>query len=222
MSEFDDEIVRREPIDSDKLRVILKRGDSLVIKTSTWVDLGLKIGLPVNDDLRVQLDEFEEIDAATDLALRYFRFRRRSKQEILTYLLRHEVPRQIANKAIQWLTDRQLIDDARYARDLVELKEHSLSRREIALRLSRLGLQMPPEDEVEAEAALQAELLAATVAARKHWRGHANEDARQRRNKLIGYLQRRGFRTSVIRRIAEELANELTSEELFGMDDGDD
>ena len=221
MNEFNDEVLGREPVESDKLRVLFKRGAPLVIKTSTWVDLGLKLGLPVNDSLRGQLEESAEIDAATDLALRYFRFRRRSQQEIFTYLDRHEVPRGIADKVIRWLADRQLIDDSQYARDLVELKKHSLSRREMALRLSRLGLQMPPGDEAEAASAEEAELSAALAAARKHWRNHSHDDVRQRRNKLMGYLQRRGFCSSVIRRVVEQLATESASDESFGMDDGD-
>lgn len=162
-----------------------------------------------------------QIDAATDLALRHLRFRTRSRYEVVTYLLRHEVPAAIAEMITERLTHQGLLDDARYARDLVEVKQGSLSRREMSHRLSRLGLQMPPAQDMGVKSGDEAEWLAASNAARKHWKSHAKDDLRKRRNKLIGYLQRRGFAASVIRRVVEELASEPMPDELFGLDNND-
>lgn len=108
--------------------------------------------------------------------------------------------------AIAALAARGLIDDARYARALVEVRQQSKpsGRARLAHDLRRRGIA--PELIKEALSGIDrdADLAAARIVARKAGARLRGYDALTRRRRLAGALGRRGFAADIISRVMRE------------------
>lgn len=151
---------------------------------------------------------------ALDAALEYLSHRSRSRREVERRLERKGFEAEAIAHALRRCKELDYLDDrafaAEHARDRVRLKPRGALRIKQELRkkgVSEADAEAGIEDAFREEGVTERELL--ERAARKRWRSRRSEDPRVVRRRLWSYLRRRGFRTSEIREVVEELTDEL-------------
>lgn len=176
-------------------------------------EIAYAAGLHVGDSItEAQLTRLEAEDLhwkARESALNLLSFRARSATEVRRRLRQKDFPDEVIERCVAELESKNLLDDASFAesfiRDRVRLKPRGARRLKQELR----------EKGVDAEAAeaavgevLENSGLSEVDLARKaaeRWKPRAGEDLRKARNRLYGYLGRRGFNGDAIRIVMAEV-----------------
>ena len=155
---------------------------------------GLKPGKVLS---ATQLEEIlrEDGDArALARALHYLSYRPRSEDEVRKRLQRDEWPDSVIHRVLEKLKGQQLLGDATFATLWVESRSHFRPRGARALQWE---LRQKGVDKETIQAALPDadEEIANAVEAlrRKDREWNRYDDAREREQKMIQFLQRRGF-----------------------------
>lgn len=176
-------------------------------------DLVLKHGLHKGGTLSLEEERaIREEDAemkAKAKAMRYVARRARTCAEVRRKLREKDHPDYAIDVAIERLQELGYLDDAEYAREYVQSRFRSKGYGPVRLRneLKERGVDrhhiedaMPVLDHDELR-------KAAREHAQKRWpRLAGEEDPHRRREKLTGYLRRRGFSYEMIRGVVEEFA----------------
>jgi regulatory protein len=168
---------------------------------------GVRVGTELTDS---QIDGYENQAneaKAYALAVRYVGLRLRSRRELTDYLRRKDSTPEEIEAALDRLEGLGLVDDEKFARawvaDRMKFRVRSRMRleqelaakgidRDIALRVLQ---DLEPEDELTA----LAELIVSK----------SSQSAYREEKKLIGYLQRQGYRWGLIKEALEK-ARELS------------
>ena len=152
------------------------------------------------------MDEEKTLEKATSLALRYLSYRPRSEFEVRGRL-RRRYDAQVAESVIERLKEQGLLDDKAFAhawsQDRMSSRPRSaaLIRRELLEKgVDREMVQAAVETLDDEESAYSAGLRAVTPL--------AGADYTTFRRRLWGYLYRRGFSQSIIRRTTRRLWEE--------------
>ena len=152
------------------------------------------------------MDEEKTLEKATSLALRYLSYRPRSEFEVRGRL-RRRYDQQVAESVIERLKELGLLDDRAFAhawsqgRMSSRPRSAALIRRELLEKgVDRETVQATVETLDDEESAYNAGLRFATPL--------ANANYTTFRRRLWGYLQRRGFGQSIVRRMVGRLWEE--------------
>ena len=189
-------ITRIEPVprQPDRVRVHLAGHHAPVDLTRLVVEeAGLRPGIFL-DDLQVQRllsrNEFQEV---LDCALRFLETRPRSEREVRTRLLRDRPAPELLDRVVDRLRELGFVDDAAFARFWIENRERFSPRGSRALKseLFQKGLASQVIAE-QLEESVDETAGAREVALRQAPR-FAKLDHQTFRQKLYGYLARRGF-----------------------------
>ncbi|MDP6493859.1 MAG: regulatory protein RecX [Dehalococcoidia bacterium] len=155
------------------------------------------------------MDEEKTLEKATSLTLRYLSYRPRSEHEVRSRL-RRRYDEQVAESVIERVKALGLLDDAAFAqawsRGRMSFRPRSaaLIRRELLAKgVDRETVQATVETLDDDESAYKAGLRAATSL--------NDADYASFRRRLWGYLHRRGFDQSIVRRTASRLWEEHRS-----------
>ena len=176
-------------------------------------DLVLKHGLHSGATLSLEEERaVREEDAemqAKAKATRYVARRARTCQEVRRKLREKDHPDYAIEEAVARLKELDYLDDAEYAREYVRSRFRSKGYGPVRLK-NELKERGVGRNEIE-DAMLELDHDALRAAAREHaekrWpRLAGEEDPRRRREKLTGYLRRRGFAYEMIRGVVEEIA----------------
>lgn len=123
----------------------------------------------------------------------------KSTKQLRDYLTKREIPAQVIEAAIERFTEAGLIDDLRYAETYAASKRSTRGLSTSALRreLGAKGIPGLLIDQVLSEYTQDDDLKTATKLAEKRIRamGHLDREVRQRR--LLGFLGRKGFSSSI-------------------------
>ncbi|AEN74121.1 regulatory protein RecX [Rhodothermus marinus] len=152
----------------------------------------------------------ELVRKAQSVALRYLEHRPRTVQEVRRRLERAGFPVEVIDQMVARLEALGYLDDRAYARAYVQgrLAGRGYGPRRLQAELRRRGV---PPDVVEAtlDAALAETdpLEIARPLARRRWKllCQNEPDRRKRRQKLIAFLQRRGFSSEIAYTLLREL-----------------
>lgn len=177
---------------------------ALALEPETLAASGLKVGTAVAGDRLMELAAEDLRKRAYDAALRLLAYRPRSEHEIRDRLLRRGLPPDVVGATIEKLRGYGFVDDAAFARFWVEGRTTGSPRGRSLLRRELHGKGVDRETAAEAAATVPEEEAARRAAAKKA-RGLRGLDYQQFRNRLAGYLQRRGFGYDVIRPVVNEL-----------------
>ena len=140
-------------------------------------------------------------------ALRFLSYRPRSEAEVGRRLSRHYSP-DLVHRVMATLQEQGLLDDAAFARYWRENREQHRPKGQGILRQELLRLGVPRETIGEALEGFDAPgnaYRAGTKLARRL----AQSDYPQFRQRMSGYLHRRGFSRTVVRETLERLWREL-------------
>ncbi len=158
-----------------------------------------------------KLDELlrEDGDArAYARALHYLSYRLRSESEVRERLKRDEWPESVIERVVERLRASGLTNDAGFAQAYVADRSRSRPRGARALQYELKNKGLDRETIAAAMPDAQSEIELAMTAAQSRMRQVQNLDERERREKLLGFLQRRGFNFSTSRAALQRLQEE--------------
>lgn len=163
-----------------------------------------------------KLDELlrEDGDArAYARALHYLSYRLRSESEVRERLKRDEWPESVIERVVERLRASGLTNDAGFAQAYVADRSRSRPRGARALQYELKNKGLDRETIQAAMPDAQSEIELAMTAAQSRMRQVQNLDERERREKLLGFLQRRGFNFSTSRAALQRLQEEQEENE---------
>jgi len=164
----------------------------------------LKVGQSLSTTDVAALQQQDLLDKAKNSAYRLISYRPRSVAEVWRHLERKGYDVNLIDAAIEQLQAVNLLDDLAFARYWVEQREVFKPRSKVALQ-QELRQKGVSRDVITAALTDLDETAAARRAAKKKVRLWANLPEALFRQKLGGFLQRRGFRYDIIKEITNEL-----------------
>jgi len=178
-----------------KYRVTLNDSDDVLVPVSLMRERPLKEGQPLD------LEEYDnwlmvrQYRFALDRAVGYLAARARSKREIEQKLLQAGYRPCTVEMVIYKLQRENLLDDADFARQWVESRQHhKLGRSRIAQELRHKGVSQEEAEEAMAIIEDEDQLAGAVALAEKAAaRIKPGEDMRKATNRIAAMLARRGY-----------------------------
>lgn len=144
------------------------------------------------------VDNLEE--RARNIVLRLLEKGPKTSTQLLEVLAKNEIPTEIAKPLIERFAEVELVNDRLYAQDLADASRRTkgLARSMVKRKLESKGLDRELINQVASEISDEDELAVATELAIKRYGqlSHLDSDVRHRR--LVGFLQRRGFGSSIV------------------------
>lgn len=204
----------------DRVNVYLDGSFGFSLALMVAQDAGLRPGLEMDDGSIAALRDRDGKARAYDSALNFLSFRPRSESEVRLNLKRKGIDPDLIEETIARLHKTGLLDDAAFARFWVENRDNFSPRGERALKaeLRQRGVG----DEVVEEALSsdeRDETAAARLAAAKKARSLHGLEYRTFRDRLSGYLARRGFNYDTIKEVVAEVWGEVGGDDTEEDDD---
>lgn len=159
------------------------------------------------------VDNLEE--RARNIVLKLLERGPKSSSELALALEKHEIPSEIAQLVIQRFTEVELINDEAFAQQVVDASRRTkgLARSMVKRKLSDKGLDQDIIDSVASEISDEDELAVATDLAMKRLGQLSKLEPEVAKRRLVGFLQRRGFGSSIVfAAIREAQAHAVKSE----------
>lgn len=190
-------------------RVNIYLDDQFAFGLSRIVAAWLSAGQTLSDEkiAALQLDDAREV--AMQKALRFLGYRPRSLQEVRANLEKNEIPEAVIDSTLKRLQENGLLNDQEFAQAWVENRNtfRPRSRRALSMELRRKGLDDEIVQKVLDETVNEDAL--ALEAARKYVRKVQGLEWQDFRQKLGGFLGRRGFSYGVTAQVLREIWVEL-------------
>ena len=204
----------------DRLNVFVDGQFIIGVGETVAADLGLRVGREMTPEKLREVAGAEEVHKATEAALRLLEVRARARREIETRLKQKGYEEGVIAQVTEKLIRLALLDDAQFAAQWVEAKTRPTGSRPVGKRrITQELFQKGVSKEEIAEAVEQVtdadELALAQAAARKKVRQVPTdrETLQAERQKLMGFLQRRGFGWEVVKRVTREALPTITETE---------
>ena len=183
--------------------------------TAAW----LKVGQELSDEKISDLKSEDARETAYQRALSLLENRPRSESEIRRALARHDIAEENINDVIHRLTRSGLVNDKQFASLWVENRQEfrPRSRKALAFEMHQKGIARDAIEQVLSGISDQDEEDLAFQAASRQARKYRNMDWPSFRQKMAGFLARRGFsyETSfaAIQRAWQDLSIQNTGQE---------
>ncbi len=199
----------------ERINLYLDGSFSLGISAELMLTLSLHIDQELSDSDLEQIKSEEARQQAIERAINYLSFRPRSQAEVRRYLRKKETPPEIVDAVLERLHRLDYVNDRAFATFWVESREQFNPRGSQALRneLRLKGVEREIVEEVvdnehDEELALRAGRKKALLLLQT-----PEMDYAKFRNRLGGFLQRRGFSYDVIARVVRALWQDLKKED---------
>ena len=182
------------------------------VSNDVVVSLGLRVGLPLDEERLRAVAMAEDLHRATDIALKYLETRARTEKEIRTRLAKDAYGDDVVEKVLEKLRRVNLANDAQFAAQWVEAKTKPTAgrptgKRRIATDLYRKGVDKETIEEAVSHVDEDSELELARKALRSRVKTLPTERealiAEKRR--LAAFLARRGFGWDIVSKVLREL-----------------
>jgi len=164
----------------------------------------LKIGQSLTPELITSLQQEDSVEKAKEKALNLITYRPRSVAEVERKLREKGFDEPVITRVVERLQAVDLLDDVAFARYWVEQRETFRPRSRLALQ-QELRQKGVTRQVIDAALSDLDETAAARRAAQKQLYRWSNLEKYEFKQKLGGFLQRRGFRYEIVREITEEL-----------------
>ena len=201
-------------------RVNIYLDDQFAFGLNRIVAAWMKVGQQLSDEKIASLQDAEAREMAMQKALHFLGYRPRSVEEIRKNLEKHEIPPEVIEATIIRLEQEKLIGDGNFAREWVENRSafRPRGKRALAMELHRKGLADSVIQEV-LDKGVDEEALA-LKAAQKYARKLEGLEWADFRQKLGGFLGRRGFGFEVINPVIRQVWEEM-HEQVANYEDED-
>lgn len=178
---------------------------------SRLVAAWLKVGQELSDAKIAELKTQDQKEQALQRALHLISYRPRSEAEVLNHLKKYQIPEETTTEVIARLRETGVLDDQQFAETWIENRATFRPRSKLALRIE-LAQKGIDETLIEETLAGVNDEVQAYEAGRKKARQLPNTDEKVFKQKLLGFLARRGFSyevtSSVVKKLWEEKKNE--------------
>ncbi|MFN8457571.1 MAG: RecX family transcriptional regulator [Anaerolineae bacterium] len=197
----------------NKERVNVFVDDQFAFAVTAVAAAALKKGQYLSD---AEIEEFksgDQLDKAYDQAIRYLGFRPRSQAEVERYLHEKDYPANVIVHTLERLRQQQYVDDQAFAQFWLENRERFKPRGRQALRyeLRQKGLESDLIDEALTGLDEEESAWAAAESKLPRWR---TLDEPAFKQKVMAFLNRRGFTYEVASQTAQRAWNSLDSAEF--------
>lgn len=171
----------------------------------------LQVGQELSQEKIAQLQADDTQEMAYQQALKFLNFRQRSQAEVERNLRDHQFSETVIALVIERLSSSALLDDDRFAQTWVENRGEFRPRGKKMLRLElrQRGLE---HDAIEAAIQNIDESELAYQAGSKQAKKLRGLDWHQFRQKMYGFLARRGFDFEVISPVVERIWHETNTD----------
>jgi regulatory protein len=192
----------------ERVNVFVEGRFSFALDAGLVMQYDLHPGLVLDGVILENLLRADDDARAYARALHFLSYRLRSATEIRDRLKREEWPDAVIDRVLQRLQGEKLVDDAGFAAAWVETRSLSRPRGARALRqeLRQKGVAREAIDEALPNA--EQEVENAMEAARRKRHTWSRLEERERREKMLAFLQRRGFSYSTARAALTRLEEE--------------
>ena len=195
-------IKRQKRVGSNRFNVFLDGSYSFTLSDLDLSMSGLREGQELSAADVEQYGQKANEAKAYALALRYLGIRLRSRRELADYLARKGCEIDETEAALERLEGLGLVDDDVFAAAWIadRMAVRPRSRIRLAQELGAKGVARDVVDRAleELEPQREVETLKALIERKRRTRGYADD------KKLIAYLQRQGYRWSLIKEALEE------------------
>ncbi len=185
--------------------------DHFALGLSAYVAAGIRVGQELTSEQLGELARAEQVEKGRELALNRIETRPRSEQEIRRYLASKDLPKAIVDEVIARLREAGLLGDQDFARFWVENREGFKPRSARALKFELRQKGVPDQEIARAIRNLDERESAYRAALPRAERWKQLEPA-EFREKLSGFLARRGFDYQITRETVTRILNELTGQ----------
>ncbi|PWH16499.1 MAG: RecX family transcriptional regulator [Anaerolineae bacterium] len=179
----------------------------------------LSVGQELTDEKIAALKEEDARQVALQQAVRFLGYRSRSVHEVREHLQKHAISETLIERTLTRLQESGLLDDRQFAQAWVENRAtfRPRSRRMLRSELQRKGVQAELIQQALEQTATEESL--AREAARKRLPKLQGLDWPVFREKLGGFLVRRGFSYEVIGPLLRDLWAEMRSKsKMYSME----
>lgn len=190
-------------------RFTLYIDDHFAMGLSVYALAGVRVGQELSRPELERLLRAEQLEEAREKALRFLEIRPRSEQELRRALQKKKYPEEIINEVMTRLGDVKLVDDRDFAKFWVENREGFKPRSKRALQYELRQKGVSSQDIARAVKKVDESDSAYRAAHPKAMR-YKELDAQAFREKLSGFLARRGFDYSVTRETVTRLWQEVS------------
>jgi regulatory protein len=179
---------------------------------SVYAAAGVRVGQELTREELEKIDRAEQLEDARERALRFLETRPKSEQELRRHLLGKGFDEEIIAAVLARLRDVKLVSDKAFAKFWVENREgfKPRSARALQYELRQKGV---PDAEIKKAVGRLDERESAYRAARPRALRWKDLEAREFREKLSGFLARRGFDYGITRETVTRLWKELNEQE---------
>lgn len=202
----------RQKRDAERVSVFIDDAFAFGLALDLAVKAGLRKGRTLSVEEQQALLDDEERLKAKSVALDYIAYKARTEHEVRQKLRKKGFPEHVADEAVARVRELGYLDDADYARAYARgrMSGRGHGPHRIRADLRRRGVARSTIDAVLEELVEPDDLRETALRhGRKRWRRLQREDdPYKRRQKLAGYLQRRGFDFDLIREVTEVLEAE--------------
>jgi regulatory protein len=187
-----------------RVNIYLNERFAFGLDADNFLKAGLKIGQQLSETQVEDLIFKNEFQKLLDKSLRLISARPRSEKEIIDYLKRKKAPPNLAEKIIQKLKQLEQINDHAFAVWWVEQRMTFRPKGKIALlmELRQKGVEQEVSNKVIAEKVN--ELPLARRAVEKKLKIYKNLPPLEFRQKITGFLARRGFSWETVKEVIDE------------------
>jgi len=164
----------------------------------------LKVGQELPPQMVEELASQDRLNRARDGVYHFLSYRPRSEKEIRGYLNKKEIKEEEREKIIKRLREEKLVDDLEFARWFLEQRQNFRPKGSYVLRqeLRQKGINQKIIDRVLP--GQEEELKLAKKALGKAEKKYSSFLGREKKEKLIAYLLRRGFCWEVVKEAVDE------------------
>lgn len=190
----------------------------LTVHEDTLVSWRLLKGRRLTAEEYEKLKEDEQKEEAYRASLGMLERKARTTAELSKSLKRKGFPPEVISGCLERLQFRRMLDDSAFAKRFTEQRAVSQRKGRLLIRQELLQRGVRREEVEQALGELDGELEqnSALTLARKRWPNIKGND-RERKQKLMAMLLRRGFPGSVVKTAVHQVAAESADEE-FGYD----
>lgn len=205
-------ITTLEPQKRNKDRVNVHLDGEFAFGLAAEVALGLRVGQTLDDVAIAAIQDEEAFTHGKKSAFHFLSYRPRSVEEVRQNLLGKEYDSVLVERIIDYLRQKEYLDDEAFARFWVEQREAFKPRSRYALRqeLYQKGVARAVIDQAVQDVN---ETAAAERAAAKRARRWAHLPYDEFRKKAAAYLQRRGFNYAIVKPVVKKVWQELNNDE---------
>jgi regulatory protein len=203
-------ITKIAPQKKNSRRYSLMSGDEFIIGVAdeTLLEFNIHPGMHISEEMLTQVKEKENIVAVKEQAWRYLARREHSTKELRDKLLRKNLHLGIIKDIIEDLTEKDYLNDARFARQLMaeEINFKKNGPRLIKGNLLKKGIESGFIDELLADFySEENQTDNCQYLARKKLKSLARMEPGKQKKSLADYLNRKGYTWEVISHILSEL-----------------